>query len=795
MKKLTKMIALAIGLVTVAFSGCKNILSDATIAGEGITAGSQITLYATSENDIITFSDGSARLIMPGTINGTTGYTFYLWGTDKLDSSNTSLKTPQVVTFTASGTSTTKGSVNLDLAVSQWELTLAVLPSTATAPATGDAAKKAAVLLATASVDFRSSDSVNFFLSPYKLSANGGFSLTVSTDGWNIPTTHTATLGIWPLNANDSDDTAVITGTTAKKELATLANTEYASTSTTSVAPGTYNFIVKLVPTSASGLTKTYYYSDQIVILSNQVTTADVKIPNILTNIPTDPENFGVGFVDPLTATADTYEVQFTWTDKSYNEDYFQIELLDFTNIKDADETTLTTSFSTLAAATGGADDTLDTAWAAIYGESYSPSETMYTIGKKLSRKVGSGTAEDLGYYYNNPNMWVSGSLNKNATYTVMSLKLGHRYLARMAAVNDIGKSKYLYAYIADETPTIENVEYNRYEITKVEATTVQKFGAGATEINRFRITYNLNEGTFYQVDTSTPKTLVTPEAAVKDITNINATGDAIVQYDTRRSAGKAATILNPLYAPSDTDGTYGRLYNGDMYRWTNWQENSTSGTIFALSDKYLENAKFDSATDTPDWTEAEYTGYANLDLYASYRVASGSVGIDESANYTITSNMVSVFYNTTNTFSADNKATATDGMYIFVNSTSEDNNAGTNAKAAKYLYVALVNDGTNNVVNETPVSYDKVVMIVSKTAGNAKKQTTTATSTPTTIDFTGKMADGSNSSSANASYVEIPIGTYAAGKYAVQIHAYADTQQSEYTYTIYFEVRDPSGV
>ena len=34
MKKLTKMIALAIGLVTVAFSGCKNILSDATIAGE-----------------------------------------------------------------------------------------------------------------------------------------------------------------------------------------------------------------------------------------------------------------------------------------------------------------------------------------------------------------------------------------------------------------------------------------------------------------------------------------------------------------------------------------------------------------------------------------------------------------------------------------------------------------------------------------------------------------------------------------------------------------------------------------
>ena len=76
---------------------------------------------------------------------------------------------------------------------------------------------------------------------------------------------------------------------------------------------------------------------------------------------------------------------------------------------------------------------------------------------------------------------------------------------------------------------------------------------------------------------------------------------------------------------------------------------------------------------------------------------------------------------------------------------------------------------------------------------GNIPKQTSTASTTSTTIAFTGTKADGTASSEASASYVTIPIATYEAGKYAVQIHAYANTQQAEYTYTLYFEVRDPS--
>ncbi|MCR5188803.1 MAG: hypothetical protein K6C97_07685 [Treponema sp.] len=801
MKKLTKMIALAIGLVTVAFTGCNHSISEATINGEGVSAGTTVTLYATSSDNVVTFSNSSSnnqRTIMPGTIDGTSSnYKFYLWGTDKLDSTNTSISTPTVVTFTATSGSTTKGSVNLDLAVSQWELYLAVIPATETTPTTPEAAKAKAVLFASAIVDFRSSDSVNFFLSPYKLSGNGGFALKIYNKGWSTPATHTVKIGVWPLDADDSDDTKKTTGTTISTT--GVGTTEpddanFSSESTTAVPPGTYNLIVKYIPTAASGLTKTYYYSDRLVILSNQVTSDTIAIPNILTNPPTEPEKLGVSFIDPLTSTADTYEVQFNWTDKSYNEDYFQLEILDFTSLEETNYTTLQDSFTALAGATGARGSTLDTAWTTITGDSYKPSETVYTIGKKLTKTVSS-TTTDMGYYFNNPSFWVDGAMNKNNSYTVLKLSTGHRYLARLCAVNDIGKSAYLYADIAGTTVE-DPVAFNRNGTTAVAATALKKFGANSTEINRFRITYNLNEGTFYEKSSTDPKKLVEPNAELANIKNINTAKDAIIVYGTRNSsAASQITILNALHTPN-TDETpkYAMLYNGDMNRWTNWLENSTSSTTgYSLSDSYLTNANLDSTT-TATWTEAAYTGFANLNLYASYRVTSGNAYIDTSASYKITDGMVKVFYNTTAAFpTTPVAATKSDvGVYTFVNDTEADANAGDGVVAAKYLYVCLVNDATNNVVNGTGVAYDKVIVKVLKN-GRTAKQTSTATTTSSTIAFTGVNASGAATTAASASYVTVPIGTYAAGKYTVQILAYANTQQGEYTYNLTFEVRDPS--
>jgi len=820
MKKTLKLLALAAAFLTVTFTGCFNGLSDATVTGPGV-GGKKVTLYANSDSDIIIFGNGTddARTIMPGTIDGTdtSKYKFWLWGEDKLGVLSTSaqaaLRKPTEVTFKQEGTSTTKGSVNLDLEVSQYELYLVVTPSSVTTLASSDAAKAAAILYASAVVDFRSSDSVNFFLSPYKLSAGGGIALTVYADGsWTVPSTHTVTIGVYNLNSAGAAADAV-TGIDENAAF-TLPGTapgsaNFSSTSTTAVSPGTYNFIVKLVPDPASGLTKTYYYSDKIVVLSNQITTQTIAIPNIITTKPADPEAFGVSYLDPLSNDSDYYEVQFVWTDKSYNEDYFELELLDFTGLSDSLTSASSTHISALAAATGASGSSFNDAWekdagagshTGLRADANLSGEVLYTFGKKISKKVSNNPPVTGDYFYNNPEFWVDGSFNKNSTYAVLRLPLGHRYFARLCAVNDVGKSEYLYADIIGTTVT-SSVNYNRYGNTVVSSTKLSKFG-DSTEINRFRITYNLNDGVFYEADSSDYKALVSPNVELPGIAGLNASKNAVIQYGTQKPKAETtvSTILNPLHAP-DTAGTkYGMLHDGDMNRWTNWLKDNANGTILDISgdveaaggNPAVPGYKTNSEKSPAVWTENAYEGYSNLDLYASYRISRASTKIDESSNYNITSNMVKVFYNTANSFPASpTAATPKEGVYKFVNATALDANAPTGSVAAQYLYIALVNDATNNVVGGTPVSYDKVVMKVLRN-GNTSKQTTTASTTPSTITFTN--AAGS-SATASASYVQIPIKAYAAGKYAVQIHAYANTQQGEYTYTLYFEVTDPSGV
>ena len=807
MKKIAKWLALATAFISITIASCSNLFNDATVSSPDI--GKDVTLYATSESDIVIFGENgeNARTIMPGIIDVTATkddkalYKFYLWGEDKLHIiKDDSIGTPKEVQFTATDTAKTTGTVNLNLEVSQYELYLAVVPASVS-PDSADATRSAAVLFATATVDFRSSDSVNFFLSPYKLSANGGAELTVYADGWDVPSTHTVTIGIYDINTDEA-----ITGITENKSF-TLPKVSKPSdipdkanytSDKTAIAPGTYNFVVKLVPTPASGLKKTYYYSDKIVILSNQVTTQTIAIPNILTTLPTIPDNFGVSYLNPLTADSDYYEVQFVWEDKSYNEDYFKLELLDFTELtkktNSTDDTDENAGFiSKLNQAQGKNTTELDNAW----GESTSSSgsglrlksnlsgETLYTFGKTTSYLKGSSTtAVNTGYFYNNPEFWVDGSLNKNSQYTVLRLPLGHRYFARLCAVNDVGQSKYLYADITG-TSVSTKTNYKRYGTTSVSSTDLNKFGA-STEINLFRITYNLNEGTFYQATGDKLKELEATPTKLDNIKGINAVKTAVVQYGTHKSTSPA-TILNPLHAPNtDSSVKYGILHDGDMNCWTNWLQNNANGEIYTTD--YKDN--FDK--ETPVFTEKEYKDHNNLDLYATYRISKAATKIDQSSNYNITKDMVKVFSNTNTGFPTTAPVTATNGIYQFVNSKTADANA-TGSTPAQYIYVALVNDAANNVVSGTPVAYDKVVMKVLKN-GISTKQTSTATKTSGTINFTGKKANGDASSTASASYVEIPISAYAAGKYAVQIHAYANTQQGEYTYTIYFEVLDPSG-
>ena len=207
---------------------------------------------------------------------------------------------------------------------------------------------------------------------------------------------------------------------------------------------------------------------------------------------------------------------------------------------------------------------------------------------------------------------------------------------------------------------------------------------------------------------------------------------------------------------------------------------------------------------------DTNIVGFSNIDLYATYRVTSGGVDIDHSADFNITDgtplddsnnpttvDMVNLFYATTSGFptalaTAGTEATKENGTFIFVKSTAADSNAGS-ATPALYLYPCLANDATNHVLNGVGISYYKVEYEVLQDGVTNVQTSVAATPATNTMKFAGKDASGAATTSAKVSTVEIPIGALSKGTYTIMIHAYAYTEQSEYSYPIQIELRDPS--
>ena len=126
MKKLAKLFAIAASLTALIFSGCSNLVDDASIEGETIKleGSRRLTLYATGSTDNLVFPESSGRMILPAALDGT-GLTFVLFAENQLDSTK---KTAKKVTFAAtSGSNGRTGTVDIDLDTSKYSLTLYAL--------------------------------------------------------------------------------------------------------------------------------------------------------------------------------------------------------------------------------------------------------------------------------------------------------------------------------------------------------------------------------------------------------------------------------------------------------------------------------------------------------------------------------------------------------------------------------------------------------------------------------------------------------------------------------------------
>lgn len=607
-----------LAFATIIFAGCSNIANSIS-AGKSTAAGTRyITINATSGTDkdgnpYTIFADKSdSRSILPAALDAS-DLTYFIFGTDTVKKTEFA---PEEITFTQKGTSTTEGTVTRVFNKSAYTLTLVALTSDNITALSTNRDKsnllKYAALIGDSEVDFRYNETVSFYLTPNSTStANGGnVALKIYAAGWNPADADYANykiskLGIY--NASDASTGTLNTSSGAlvlNSSVSTLPTNapENANLSLISTIPaGIYDFVI--------GFSDAYghynEYSEDITVLNNQTTAAEVIILPVIGKLPKAPENFVAGYKDPTTEieNSEYYEVTYAWDDKSNNEIYFEIEVLQY--IGDAED------FSSINDGKGWASD-----------ESWSDFTTSITATNYKTAVYNSRGGTQT---YNGVNVtttkfdaadstYVSGKLSKNNTTITVKYALGTRYIARIRSVNDNGTSAWVYVNLNPATPP----------------TGTTAFGENVASINRYKITYNVKGGKWMD-SSSDPATEVASANIPETIlfkTQTNTAGTSPAVY----GAITGETIMNPKKGETrslclTTSGT-----DNYFVRWI-----LANDVIYPT---YTEAVGITPASYTPE----NYKGYKNLSLFADY-TASTTANVTEYnvKDYEILASMIKI--------------------------------------------------------------------------------------------------------------------------------------------------------
>ncbi|MBQ9207846.1 MAG: hypothetical protein IJ158_14190 [Treponema sp.] len=728
MKKISKLLALAAAVSALFFASCSDLSdsSDAIVSDSIDKSASSdkeygIQLYA-EDGDALDLTKwgvtdsttSSSRTIVAeglGTnLTVTSQVTFWLYGTNQLNGSDTSISNPKSVTFTLDSNSTTTGKVTLGLSASRWNLTLVACDASqvaATATPTIAEVKAAAYYIGYANVDLRSATTLKFYLTADGLAGTGGAKLTfyfdgmtgetgkgtwtkdhadtVLADSYTITADITSRLQNITSNPQTVDPAKFLPASPAENQLYSVA--EGSTVNWASIAPGTYNLEVKFTcPASASGgdLAKSYVWSDIIIILPNQTIEKNILVPDVILYKPLKPTDFAVGYVTPTSTVTNTYNAVLAWTDKSNNETYFEVQ---YTNLA-----------GTSVALSDEVDD--DDKW------------TTQTAGLDASNTVTLG--ED--FYGNTSLGWVAGSLVKNNKAAVVKLSLGTRYLFRIAAVNAAGHSEWSYATYdlagdqsnlstGTSTASYTPVAYSIYKIDD----TSKDYAVDGAEValcaNLYRLTYHLNGGsyTFKSGGTATTADLVyylSQKPEPSSTTAITVTGGVITD---------GIPILTPSGNPNLETPTFSQLLSGTNM-WTSWRRNAVEGTIYQnTSTDYPSYSASDPALATVDAHEVYlpdgYLGFKNLDLFASYTVSSAKVEIYNDITYDFKDGELAITGATGSgksyTFTYTNSTSATSLTLAYTQAAVDTDDKTAHQKAFKYdnISYSVTNNATSKVV------------------------------------------------------------------------------------------------
>lgn len=522
------------------FASCSNIV-DANVSSSSEDKNT-LNIEVTNYDEVVTQASKSAnrasRTIIPDSFDSD-GVDFYLYGT------NTSGGTfgPSKVDFkgnaeTAGGTSKTVGTVSIPANSTVWEFTLVAVTSGAAAP-TEATLKDDAVLIGYSSMDMLNGDTAKFTLSPDGLTKEAAIAMKLYTEGWTLPTGFTAKAGIYLLTigADAGADAAATEKVVDFSTATSKANAvDYALASFT---PGTYLFKVTFEKTNSN---KKFYWSDVLVVLPGKTIDNVVGIPNIIGEKPEAPTAFKAGYVEKSEDKfSGWYTTAFEWVRGSKNENNFEIEVLEF---NDADTVT------------PPAD--ADTGWT-----------TALTAGSSVT--YDSKFSSEANYE--------SGSLLSGNTKAQLRLELGKRYFARIRAVNDAGESDWTLVALA--TAPAEPTGTKAFKNT----------------INRYRLTYFMNGGTYFDDKTKA------------DAGTDGSTADRVSYHCEDFTTG-----IEIIKADGTPDGT--PIIKKNTYTWSYWSKDATSETA--------------SRYNAPGTAPENYKGYKNLDLYAMFTTDAGVAIFDK---------------------------------------------------------------------------------------------------------------------------------------------------------------------
>lgn len=681
MKNLSKKIAVALSVLAVLLVGCSNDVggsmnNKALLASllnnnsNSSTSGQikQLKIYATNDEELINF--GESRTILPQAIDASK-LTFYFWGTDQINAaSNTSINKPQIKTFNDSGDGVT-GTVDVDLSISSYKLKLAACSNDdppapdATAATYIKNIMAKALLYAVADVDLRYNQDVKFYLNPNNIEGVGsvdiilrtlnqwkdeGYSVTVRIEdkatgtvisNKDIPTPKSSSQE-WHTQTGDKstwDAPAANTSGDVNGGIATTTGVEY---KVTNIPAGSYNLVVDFY----NG-TKHYYYTDTLMILTNQVAnktnngTYDsvgkvyyVEIPQVINKEPAAPENLRVGYVDADDNEDGYYIATFEWDRVSTNEEYFLLQLLRLDECNDG--------ATTPAANKTGFDDATKTALIGLRDTAAvnaTPTKDVPAGWKALAAHTKAEKIQLRETVFQETDAkYAAGSLNKGSTSLSLYLPLGSAYVARLTAINEASKSvdggfdgtndtsmqNWIYTNAAALTnvtprPVTLNVTTANLPGETVSPVSWTGTGTGTTAplcVNRYRMLYNLNGGSFNDVNAvGKPSNFGTP---VHD-SDLIAQGleRTYYRYITKYSniSEDGSAFVDPLiWEYETTNHKYVTLYNGNL-TFKTWLKDSIDGPVYA---KYNWDPDYDAdGLRSPDDDAKVFvnTGYGILNI------------------------------------------------------------------------------------------------------------------------------------------------------------------------------------